>query len=482
VSGDHRSGTSHSPDSKLETRNSKRAFSDTIVATSTAAGRAPRAIVRLSGPKAVQIASAVFESDPPLAGVPTYRSVEGTLVLTADEIRCPAAAYVMLAPRSYTREDVIELHTFSSPPLLAALTEALLAAGARPAEAGEFTRRAFLNGRIDLTQAEAVQSIIQARSEAELRVSQAQLGGAFRQAVEARRVRIAELLALIEASIDFVDQDIELIAPADAMARIDELIGEAESLAGAEPPAPPKDGVATAICGSPNAGKSSLLNALAGHARAIVTHIPGTTRDTIEHHVEAGGITFRLIDTAGVRDTDEEIEGEAIRRAHDALAAADLVLMVVDGSEELSGEARSMWGRVAGRQLPCVAVINKSDLPQQVTAGDEGELAHRGAVVNVSARTGDGLDDLRAEMVRLVQSDAMDLSSHDFWLGTRHREAVRRAAESLRAARKAFDDDLGPEFAAADLRAALTALGDIVGRTTPDDILDTIFSQFCIGK
>jgi tRNA modification GTPase len=458
------------------------AGSETIVATSTAAGQSPRAIVRLSGHDAVRLAAEVFECDPPLAETPTYRAVEGTLVLPADGLRCPATAYVMRAPKSYTREDVVELHTFGSAPLLAALTEALLAAGARPAEAGEFTRRAFLNGRIDLTQAEAVQAIIQARSEAELRLSQAQVGGAFRDAVEALRLEMAELLALIEASIDFVDQDIEWLAPEDAAQRLGELAERVASLAGAEPAAPPKTGIATAICGPPNAGKSSLLNALAECDRAIVTPVAGTTRDTIEHPATFGGATFRLIDTAGIRRTDEAIEGEAIRRSSNEFTTADLVLMVLDGSAEMSEEVRSLWNRLASLPVPVIAVVNKADLPQRVTAGDEGGLAHRGSVVAVSARTGAGLDALRSEMVRLVRSASIDLSAHNFWLGSRHREALRRAAEALGAARKAFDDALGPEFAAADLQAALVALGEIVGRTTPDEVLDTIFSRFCIGK
>lgn len=453
---------------------------DTIVATSSPAGRSLRAIVRLSGPEALEIASRVFASDEPLDRVPSYGSTAGLVVPGADGIRCPATAYVMLAPRSYTREDVVELHTFGAPPLLAALADALIAGGARPAEPGEFTRRAFLNGRIDLTQAEAVQAVIGARSEAELRVSQSQLAGSFREAVGALRSEIVQLLAEVEASIDFVDQDVGLIEPAAVAERVGRLAAEVQSLAVAEPAAPPKDGVVTAICGPTNAGKSSLLNALAGRDRAIVTHLPGTTRDTVEHPVDVGGITFRLIDTAGERPSSHAIEKDAIERARAARESAELNLLVLDGSRALTADAEAMWERLASGACAVITVINKSDLEQRLSASDKRRLARRGPIVTTSALRGDGLDDLAAEMIGAVRSDAVSRSTHPFWIGARHRAALRRAAEALGRARAAPADGL--EFAAADLRDALTALGDVVGRTTPDDILDTIFSQFCIGK
>jgi len=456
---------------------------DTIVATSTPAGRSPRAIVRLSGPDAVGIASAVFESDDPLVRLPTYSSVAGFVVLEAEHIRCPAVAYVMLAPRSYTREDVVELHTFGAPPLLGALSDALMAAGARPAEPGEFTRRAFLNGRIDLTQAEAVQSVIEARSEAELRVSQAQLGGSFRRAIEQLRGRLVSLLAGVEASIDFVGQDIGLIEPSAAAASVGGLISDVDSLAVAERAAAPKDGIVTVIAGLPNAGKSSLLNALAGQSRAIVTHIPGTTRDTVEHQIDIGGITFRLIDTAGVRSTGLEIEEEAIGRAEAAFGSADLTLLIIDGSRPLAPEAEALWLRLTSRRAAAViTIINKSDLPQELSTADEGRLAQRGPILSTSATRGDGLGDLEAEMAKAARSDAVTRSTHAFWLNARHRAALARAGEALRLARAALATGLGLEFAAADLHDTLTALGEVVGRTTSDDILDAIFSQFCIGK
>jgi len=456
---------------------------DTIVATSTPAGRSPRAIVRLSGPDAVGIASAVFESDEPLGQLPSYSSASGVLALDAEHIRCPAVAYVMLAPRSYTREDVVELHTFGAPPLLGALCDALMAAGARPAEPGEFTRRAFLNGRIDLTQAEAVQNVIQARSEAELRVSQAQLGGSFRRAIEQLRGRLVSLLAEVEACIDFVGQDIQLIDPSAAAASVGELISDVDSLAVAEPAAAPKDGIVTVIAGLPNAGKSSLLNALAGQSRAIVTHIPGTTRDTVEHQIDVGGIMFRLIDTAGVRSADLEAEAEAIGRAEAAFVSADLTLLIIDGSRPLAAEAEALWLRLTSRRAAAViTIINKSDLPQELSAGDEGRLAQRGPILGTSATRGDGLGGLRAEMAKAARSDAVTRSTHAFWLNARHRAALARAGEALRLARAALARGLGLEFAAADLHDTLAALAEVVGRTTSDDILDTIFSQFCIGK
>jgi len=455
---------------------------DTIVATSSPAGRSLRAIVRLSGPEAVRTASAVFSSDRPLDRLPSYSSAAGYVVLPREHIRCPSVAYVMLAPRSYTREDVVELHTFGAPPLLGAIVDALTAQGARPAEPGEFTRRAFLNGRIDLAQAEAVQALIRARSAAELRVAQMQLGGSLTRAVEALRRGVVHLLAEVEASIDFVDQDIRLIEPSAVAARAGQFESEVESLA-AEPAAAPKEGVLAVLCGPPNAGKSSLLNALIGADRAIVTRVPGTTRDTIEHVIEIGGIAFRLLDTAGVRRAAHEVEEQAVERANAAAYSADLALLVVDGARPLGDSARQLWERLTGRPgTAVVTVINKSDLPHRLSAADEGRLAQRCPMVRVSALLGDGLADLRGAMLNAVRSDAVDRSAHPFWLGARHRAALRRAAAALRRARSAADGGLGLEFAAADLRDGLAALGEITGATTSDDVLDVIFSDFCIGK
>ena len=459
------------------------ADTDTIVATSSPAGRSPRAIVRLSGPDAVPIASRFFRSPSPLDRLATYSSAEGEVVLDRDALRFPAAAYVMLAPRSYTREDIVELHTVGSPPLLDALVGALMAAGARAAEPGEFTRRAFVNGRLDLTQAEAVQAIIHARSEADLRVAQAQLAGSFRDAVEGLRAEAADILAQVEAAIDFVDQDIELIEADDLERRLSRLSDKTRELGEAEPGAPPKEGLAAAICGLPNAGKSSLLNALVARDRAIVTDLPGTTRDTIEHTVSVGGTEFRLVDTAGVGPTDDDIEAQAIDRAFRAAESADLLLLVVDGSRPIDPSAHDLWDRLTTRPgLSVITVVNKTDLPRRLAAAEEGRFAHRGPVVAVSALTGDGLDDLREAMADAARSGGVERSAHPFWLGARHRSALRRAARDVARAQRAAGDDLGHEFVAADLRDALNALGEIVGVTATDDILDRIFSSFCIGK
>ena len=453
---------------------------DTIVATSSPAGRSLRAIVRMSGPDAVRIASGIFSRK--LDSLATYSSAEGFVRLPSEELRFPAIAYVMLAPRSYTREDIVELHVPGSPPLLEALTQSLIAAGARPATPGEFTRRAFLNGRIDLTQAEAVQAVIHSRSEAELRVSQAQLSGSLRRAADAIRGKLIALLARVEASIDFVDQDIVLIEDAEALSLIGELESDISSINRADVFAPPKDGVRTVICGIPNAGKSALLNALAGHARAIVTPVAGTTRDTVEHAMNIEGVMFRLVDTAGVRAASSAITSEATARAEHAVESAELVLCVIDAARQFARRANVLWERVAANAAPLVTVLNKCDLPEQIAETQIGRFAQRGPVVRVSALTGAGLDDLREELSRTVRSRAIDRSAHSFWLSARHHAALARALESLGAARRALDDRIGLEFAAADLHSALDSVGEIVGLTTADDILDVIFSQFCVGK
>lgn len=425
----------------------------------------------------------MFRSERALQRVGSYCSVEGRVVLGGARICCPGSVYVMRAPRSYTREDIVEIHTVGSPPLLGALVEALVEAGARPAEPGEFTRRAFLNGRIDLTQAEAVQAVIQARSEAELRLSQSQLAGAFRDAVRGLLGEALALRAELEAAIDFVGQDIELLDASAAAVRAGRLAGAVASLAGAEPAGPPKEGVCAAICGLPNAGKSSLLNALSGCERALVTHLAGTTRDTVEQSVEIDGIGFRLVDTAGLGRAVQAVDAEAVERARAAAAGADLVLLVLDGSRPLARAAAALWERLtSGGGVPVIVVVNKSDLPCGLSASDEGRLAQRGRIVAVSARCGEGLEGLRAAMSAAVRSSAVDRSAHAFWLTARHRAALARAGEALERARAALGEGLGLEFAAADLGEALGALGEIVGATTADDVLDLIFSRFCIGK
>jgi len=459
---------------------------DTIIAISTAAGISPRGIVRLSGSEAFALledmlldTDAAARGQTGLAETPPYSRRTATLAL-AGGTQLPAELYLMRAPYSYTREDIVEIHTFGSPVLLEMIVEDFLARGARLAEAGEFTRRAFLNGRIDLAQAEAVLQIIHSRSESEMRLAMRQLGGKLSHEVAAIRDSIIDLCAQAELSIDFSDQDIELFAMSDLCAAIErlqqalgELVQHGRRQDGGKP------GVSVAIVGRPNAGKSSLLNALLGRTRSIVTHLPGTTRDTVEDLLELEGILFRLSDTAGTRDTDDAIEREAVQRAADTARGADLVLLVLDATQEISDYETKLWKTLDTRAK--IAVVSKTDIAPA-------ELPHLPAVlgggitIETSCVTGSGIENLRLALLDAVRSGNVDCSTPSFLLNARHAGAMRHATEALERAAEAASEAAGIEFVALELRTALDALGEITGQTCTDDILNRIFSNFCIGK
>ena len=457
---------------------------DTIIAVSTASGIARRAIVRLSGPDAFRLVQECLAGGPDLSAQPPYSRLVSELRL-ADDTLLPADLYLMRAPRSYTREDVAEIHTFGSPVLIEMIVEDFLRRGARLAQPGEFTRRAFLNGRLDLSQAEAVLQVIRSRSDAELRLALRHLDGRFSGEIEAARQRLLRVCTLAELSIDFSDQDAEIIATPELLAAINDaraairgLAEQARRQSGGRP------GVSVAIRGRPNVGKSSLLNALLGRPRSIVTHLPGTTRDAVEETLDIDGLLFRLCDTAGERDTADAVEREAVRRAAAASASADIVLLVIDLSEGLSDQERELWQAAAGK--PRIAVLNKADLPAARPPEDiAAELG--GPAVRVSSTMKWGIDDLKGEMARMVREGRIDASAPSFLLNARHCDAVRRGAEALDRAAQAAADGLSVEFVALDLRIALDALGEIAGRAPgragcTGDILDRIFSEFCIGK
>lgn len=393
----------------------------------------------------------------------------------------PADLVWMPGPGSYTSEDLAELHTFGSPVLLSALCEALSAQGARLAGPGEFTRRAFLNGRIDLTRAEAVRALIHAQDEAEHRRAFEHLAGAVHERILAAKATLTRVCAFCEAAIDFSDQDLEAIEPewvarelAAARQNVrDLLVASSDTRVAVE-------GLRVLIIGKPNVGKSTLLNCLAGQERALVTEFPGTTRDLVEARLEHRGLTFILRDSAGLRESRDRIEAEGIGRARDALRSADLIVFVVDGSRPISPEDLEIAGAITSRNV--LPVINKSDLPP--VAGVE-ELPSPIALLRpllMSAKTGAGRDLLLDRMADHVESAAAAPQAHSFQVNARQRGCLMRAAESLERALDAARSEEGLELVAVDLRDALGHLGEVVGETVTDDLLDLIFAEFCIGK
>ncbi|HEX9079319.1 MAG TPA: tRNA uridine-5-carboxymethylaminomethyl(34) synthesis GTPase MnmE [Desulfuromonadaceae bacterium] len=452
---------------------------DTIAAISTPQGEGGIGIVRISGSQAEAIGLRLFRFCRGSAFASHFLHY-GTVVDPAGGTAIDEAmAVLMRAPRSYTREDVLELHCHGGMLVTERVLASALACGARLAEPGEFTRRAFINGRIDLIQAEAVMDVITAKTEAALALAQRQRDGALSVRIEAIRQGLTRSLAFVEASIDFPEDDIgetdTVALRADVATALDEV---AALLAGFDEGRILREGISVLIVGKPNAGKSSLLNCLLRDNRAIVTHIPGTTRDIIEESVNLGGLAVRLLDTAGIRHTDDIVEREGITRALDKIPLADLVLFVLDSSQPFSDEDRMILHALEGKTT--IAVLNKSDLPQCMEFPPQVALMPQ---ASLSARSGTGIDALR-DLIRTTFLHEAALDSREFVAlsRARHRDTLVTAHSALRQFLSGLDAGRELETLAIDLRDALFAVGQVTGATATDDVLDVIFSSFCIGK
>lgn len=455
-------------------------YDDTIAAIATPPGEGGVGIVRISGAAAVAVVARIFR---PLRPGPLrpYRLRYGHVVdpasgATVDEV---LVAY-MRAPRSFTREDVVEISCHGGPQPLQTTLSLALAAGARLARPGEFTLRAFLNGRIDLSQAEATLDVIRARTDAGLALAQAQLGGWLAREVRATRAALLECLAYVTVVVDFPEDEVEAqdLGPQlrSALARVEQL------LAGATQGIIYRQGARVAIVGRPNVGKSSLLNALLRVERAIVTPIPGTTRDTLEESANLAGIPVALIDTAGIHESADPVEQLGIERARAALAGADLALLVLDAQQPLTPGDLAIAGLTLAK--PTIVVWNKHDDPAEPLPTLGGfEHPQRRATVATSARSGAGVDALaRAVATALLGGTPPAAAEARLVSNPRHRDALRRAEEHLRAALAGWEAGHPTDLIGGDLTATLNALGEITGETVGDDLLDVIFSRFCIGK
>lgn len=452
---------------------------DTIVALSTSPGVGGIGIVRLSGPEARAIGRRLFRAAQPGQSPSLYESHRLTYGHIVDPASGRMVDEVLLAymagPHTYTRQDVVEIDAHGGPVATREILSLCLAAGARPAHEGEFTLRAFLNGRLDLAQAEAVLDVIAAKTGSALRVAVDQLDGRLSQHVRAVRRTLLETLAYLEATVDFPEDDVppQDIGPVLAQAAD----GLRELLRQADQGLVYRQGVRTAILGRPNVGKSSLLNALLRADRAIVTPIPGTTRDTLEETLSLQGIPLVLVDTAGIAETDNLIEQLGIERSRRAVAAADLVLLVVDGSVPPTPADEQVAALCEGKRT--VVVLNKGDLP---TVCDGSACVPDVPRVTVSALTGEGLPELEALLVETILAGGVAASEAPVASNPRHREAFRRALASVGEAQRALRDGLPADMQAIDLAEAIQTLGEVTGETASDELLETIFSQFCIGK
>jgi tRNA modification GTPase len=451
---------------------------DTIAAVSTPPGNGGIGIIRVSGDQAAAVGNTIFK---PVydGGLVSHRFSFGTILDTATGERVDEAmAVYMRAPRSYTREDVLELHCHGGWLVVERVLALVLSCGIRLADPGEFTRRAFLNGRIDLIQAESVMDIIASKSDAALQLAQRQREGALSRRIDEVRGCLLRGLALVEAYIDFPEDDLG----ATDLDAILVSVGEAQGIIAGllstfEEGRVMRDGISVLIVGKPNAGKSSLLNRLLNENRAIVTHIPGTTRDIIEETVNFEGLSVRLLDTAGIRDTDDLVELEGIGRALAKIPLADLVLAVFDASREFSREDQLILDALVDSRT--IAVLNKSDLPRRFVLPDVDRFA---AVVMIAALPGEGIDLLKQTVCKqFLHSSAQDSREFVALSRARHRDALVSAEQCLRQFSCALRDR-NLELLALDLRGALQAVGSVTGQTATEEVLDLIFSSFCIGK
>lgn len=463
---------------------------DTIAAIATALGEAGLAVVRLSGPQALAVADRCFSpagrhSLKPSAAA-THTIHYGKIVRrdrTVDEVLLS----VMRAPRTFTREDAVEITCHGG--ILAAklVLDTVLECGARAAEPGEFTRRAFLNGRLDLAQAEAVADLIHARTELALEAAHEQLAGRLSQRIHRLRDDLMQTLAHVEAHIDFPDEDIAPETRDGLLARMERAVTFTdELLRTAEEGRILRRGIRAAIIGRPNVGKSSLLNQLLGHDRAIVSPIAGTTRDTIEETANIRGWPVVFVDTAGLREAGDSLEQEGIRRSRDTAARAELILHVLDASEPLSPEDEVYLKQFSHKKR--VLVRNKMDLParlewpEEIVTAPSGGAGARLPVVDVCALSGQGIEPLKDALRDLVWAGEIKAEMLQVMINSRHQDALRRAREAALRTRDALRQDLALDLVALELRICVNAVGEVVGQTATEDLLDSIFGQFCIGK
>ena len=452
---------------------------DTIAAIITAPGRAAVGIIRLSGPEAVAIAGRLYDGAADLSTAASHTIHYGWVWDQAHGKRVDEALFLLMrGPKSYTGEDVVEIQCHGGHTSTQEILRLCLVQGARVADEGEFTKRAFINGKLDLTRAEAVMDIVDAKSEAALSQAVAQKSGVLEGRIRDAREAVLELVAFIQADLDYPEDDIERLTDAELASRVQAVAGDLDELiASAERGRITRDGIKMVIAGKPNVGKSSLLNALLGRDRAIVTDIAGTTRDVVTEHLTVGGVPVEILDTAGIRETADTIEAIGVERAKAASQEADLVLYVVDASRGLDSDDESFLSALSGKA--CLLVVNKSDL--------NGEMAVPGAFsdkhVRISAKAVIGIDVLEKAILGVILHDKT-VGSGDTAVvsNARHIALLERCAADLASFLDGLSMDMSKDILVIDLQNAWENLGLITGDTASEDLIDTIFSKFCLGK
>ena len=443
----------------------------TIAAVSTPQGVGGISVIRVSGDDAISICDSIYIGKKKLRDVKSHTVCYGHIVdkngVPADEV----LVTVMHAPKTYTRENVVEISTHGGFSASKKVLELLISAGAYPAEAGEFTKRAFLNGRIDLSQAEGVIDIINSKTEVERQNALYQAGGGLFKKIKNLRDSLVNLAARMQVAIDYPDEDLEDVTKDDIIKTLSDSENEVNRLIATKDNGRIlKEGIKTAIVGKPNVGKSSLLNCLSGGDRAIVTDIPGTTRDVIEEFVSLDGVPLKLLDTAGIRDTDDDVEKIGVKRAKAAIADAELVIFVMDASGIQDDADRLLFELVKNKKF--ITVANKSDIKKADFASD----------VEISAKNGDGIAELAKIIKNMYNFAEIEASDNTVITNLRHLSALERTKEALNRAKEQISAGMPQDIAALDINEAIDFLGEITGETVSDDIVSEIFHSFCVGK
>ncbi len=446
---------------------------DIIVAQATPAGEGAVSVIRLSGENSAELADKIFRGKVKLTEAKANSFHYGKIINARNEVVDDVLALVFKAPHSYTGEDAIEFNAHGNPLIVEKIISLLLENGARLAEPGEFTLRAFLNGKIDLAQAEAVADVISARTEASLRGARNQLDGLLSAEINALRDALVEGLSLIELELDFAEEDLEFLPYEELIKKLEKIIVKIDELISTyDFGKVVRDGINVAIVGKPNVGKSSLLNYFLKEARAIVSETPGTTRDVIREELNIDGFLFRLYDTAGIRETDDNVELEGVLRSRKAIEEADLILFLNDATEGFDTDLFETVSAIKPKSS-IITVFNKTDVAEDIKEKD---------AINISAKTGKGISLLLSELKKKAVGAHAYSEKTAIVSNARHYNSLLKAKENLFSAVSSMKNGMSQEFVSVDIRSALESLDEIIGKVTTDDILNSIFDKFCIGK
>jgi len=467
--------------------------SDTIIALATPSGVGAIGVIRLSGPEAISLVNEVFNGKD--LSIQRSHTIHFGTIRDGKQILDEVLVSIFIGPRSYTRENVVEISTHGSPYIIESIIKLLIRTGARPANPGEFTLRAFLNGQLDLSQAEAVADLIASNSQASHQVAMQQMRGGFSSELQHLRDQLIHFASMIELELDFGEEDVEFANREDLKGLIYQINRILHKLiASFEQGNVMKNGVPVVIAGKPNVGKSTLLNALLNEERAIVSEIAGTTRDTVEDEMLIGGLRFRFIDTAGIRETEDIIEAKGVERTHEKIKQAKLIIYLIDPAQDIA-EIKEQINYLGSLEIPFLTVVNKKDLltdefkeqlsvigyQLSVETNSDNRQQTTDNILFISAKSKTGIEELKSEILRKVNLHA--INTDDVLISNiRHLEALQKTQESLNRVLENIDNPVTSDFLAMDIKQALYYLGEITGQVTTDDLLETIFSKFCIGK